>query len=74
MQLENITMHILQAFQIDLKNAKNEEVEVVVQEPIPGDWKMKKQSHNHEKVASGTAEWRIKGTSRRQNYAYIMKC
>ncbi len=48
------------SFQIDLKNAKNEEVEVVVQEPIPGDWKMKKQSHEHEKVASGTAEWKIK--------------
>ena len=48
------------SFQIDLKNAKSEEVEVVVQEPIPGDWKMKKQSHAHEKVASGTAEWKIK--------------
>ena len=48
------------SFQVDLKNAKNEEVEVVVQEPIPGDWKMKRQSHEHEKVASGTAEWKIK--------------
>lgn len=48
------------SFQIDLKNAKSEEVEVVVQEPIPGDWKMKKQSHAHEKVAAGTAEWKIK--------------
>ncbi len=48
------------SFQIDLKNAKSETVEVVVQEPIPGDWKMKKQSHEHEKVASGTAEWRVK--------------
>ena len=48
------------SFQIDLKNAKNEEVEVVVQEPIPGDWKMKKQSHAHEKVAAGTAEWKVK--------------
>ena len=48
------------SFEIKLKNAKNEEVEVVVQEPIPGDWKMKKQSHTHEKVASGTAEWKIK--------------
>jgi len=47
------------SFQIDLKNAKNEEVEVVVQEPIPGDWKMKNQSHKHEKVASGTAELEI---------------
>ncbi len=48
------------SFEIELKNAKNEEVEVVVHEPIPGDWKMKKQSHTHEKVASGTAEWKIK--------------
>jgi len=48
------------SFQIDLKNAKSEEVEVVVREPIPGDWKMKKQSHKHEKAASGTAEWKIK--------------
>ena len=48
------------SFQIDIKNAKNEEVEVVVQEPIPGDWKIKKQSHTHEKVAAGTAEWKIK--------------
>jgi len=48
------------SFQIDLKNAKSEAVEVVVQEPIPGDWKMQKQSHTHEKVASGTAEWKIK--------------
>ncbi len=48
------------SFEIELKNAKNEEVEVAVHEPIPGDWKMKKQSHTHEKVASGTAEWKIK--------------
>ena len=48
------------SFQIDLKNAKNEEVEVVVREPIPGDWKMKEQSHKHEKVAAGTAEWKVK--------------
>ncbi|MFK7816862.1 MAG: DUF4139 domain-containing protein [Gammaproteobacteria bacterium] len=48
------------SFQIDLKNAKNEEVEVVVQEPIPGDWKMKHESHQHEKVTSGTAEWKVK--------------
>ena len=47
-------------FEIELKNAKDEEVEVVVHEPIPGDWKMKKQSHTHKKVASGTAEWKVK--------------
>lgn len=48
------------SFEIELKNAKHEEIEVVVQEPIPGDWKMKRQSHAHEKVAAGTAEWKIK--------------
>ena len=48
------------SFEIVLKNAKDEEVEVVVQEPIPGDWKMRQESHAHEKVAAGTAEWRIK--------------
>jgi hypothetical protein len=48
------------SFQIDLKNAKTEAVEVVVQEPIPGDWKIKQESQQHEKVASGTAEWKIK--------------
>ena len=31
-----------------------------MREPIPGDWKMKQQSHQHEKVASGTAEWKVK--------------
>ncbi len=48
------------SFQVDLKNAKSEEVEVVVREPIPGDWQMRKESHKHVKVAAGTAEWKIK--------------
>jgi hypothetical protein len=48
------------SFEIVLKNAKSEEVEVVVHEPIPGDWKMKDESHTHAKVAAGTAEWKIK--------------
>ncbi len=48
------------SFEIVLKNAKDEEVEVIVQEPIPGDWKMKSESHKHEKVAAGTAEWKVK--------------
>jgi len=46
-------------FEIVLKNAKEEAVEVVVREPIPGDWKMISESHEHEKVAAGTAEWKI---------------
>jgi hypothetical protein len=48
------------SFEILIKNAKQEEVEVVIHEPIPGDWKMQRESHEHEKVAAGTAEWKVK--------------
>ena len=48
------------SFEIELKNAKNEDVEVAIHEPIPGDWKMQNESHPHQKVAAGTAEWKIK--------------
>ena len=47
------------AYEIELKNAKDEPVEVVVREPIPGDWKMLDSTHEHVKVAAGTAEWKI---------------
>ncbi len=48
------------SFEIELKNAKKEVVEVIVREPIPGDWEMLAESDDHRKVAAGTAEWRIK--------------
>ena len=48
------------AYEIVLKNAKKEAVTVVVREPVPGDWQMLEQSHPHEKVAAGTAEWKVK--------------
>ncbi len=48
------------SFEIVLKNAKDEEIEVMVQEPIPGDWKMKNESYSHEKVAAGMAQWKVK--------------
>lgn len=47
------------AYEIELKNAKSEPVTVTVREPVPGEWKIVKESHNHKKVASGTAEWQI---------------
>jgi hypothetical protein len=47
------------AYEIVLKNAKNEPATVVVREPVPGDWTMLEQSHKHAKVAAGTAEWKI---------------
>ncbi len=47
------------AYEIVLKNAKKEAATVVVQEPIPGDWKMLRENYTHEKAASNTAVWRI---------------
>jgi hypothetical protein len=47
------------AYEIVLRNAKKEAVQVVVREPVPGDWQMLEQTHKHAKVAAGTAEWKI---------------
>ncbi len=47
------------AFEVILKNAKKEAVTVTVQEPIPGDWKIVRESHPHEKATSNTAVWHI---------------
>lgn len=48
------------AYEIVLRNAKNEPVTVVVREPVPGDWTMLEQTQRHRKVAAGTAEWSIR--------------
>ncbi|MDO9281296.1 MAG: DUF4139 domain-containing protein [Methylotenera sp.] len=47
------------AYEIVLKNAKKERVTVTVQEPIPADWKMMKESHPSQKATSNTAVWKI---------------
>ncbi len=47
------------AYQIVVKNAKNEAVTVTVREPMPGDWTMLSESLPHTKVASGVAEWKV---------------
>lgn len=48
------------AYEIVLKNAKKEAVTVTVQEPIPGDWKLLKESQLSQKTSSNTATWHIK--------------
>jgi hypothetical protein len=48
------------AYEIKLKNAKDEDVTVKVVEPVPGDWRMLEQSHPHTKAAADTALWNIK--------------
>ena len=47
------------SFEIEVKNAKKTTVEVIVREPIPGDWDMLSESAPHTKVSSGMAEWRL---------------
>jgi len=45
------------AYQIELKNAKNEEVRVKVQEPLPGDWEILSESQPHRKETANSASW-----------------
>jgi len=47
------------AFEIVLKNAKDEAVTVKLMEPIPGDWQMQSESAPHKKEASNAAIWKI---------------
>jgi len=47
------------AFEIVLKNAKQEAVMVTVQEPIPGYWKIMSENFQHEKATANTAIWHI---------------
>ena len=59
------------SFEIELRNAKDEAVTVIVREPVPAEWRMIDESQKHTKVASGTAEWRVKvpaGGSKKLNY------
>jgi hypothetical protein len=48
------------AYEIVLRNAKQEAVTVVVREPVPGDWSMLEETQRHRKVAAGPAEWNIR--------------
>jgi len=52
--------HFESAYEIRLKNAKEEAVTVTVSEPVPGDWRMLQESHPHAKAAADTALWKIK--------------
>jgi hypothetical protein len=47
------------SYEIELKNAKNEPVTVMVREPAPGEWKILEENHPHIKMTSGTAQWQI---------------
>ena len=47
------------SFEVVLKNAKSEAVQVLVQEPIPGDWQITSTSHAHTKLAANLAQWAV---------------
>lgn len=47
------------AYEIVIKNAKNQAVTVKVVEPIPGDWSILSQSRPSTKTSSNTATWSI---------------
>jgi hypothetical protein len=47
------------AFEILLNNAKDEAVTVTVIEPVPGDWKVLGESHQHRKDAANAAVWEV---------------
>ncbi len=47
------------AYQIEIRNAKNEKVEIQVIEPMPGDWQVVSQSLQHEKENAHTAVWKV---------------
>lgn len=52
--------HIETAYQIRIRNARDEAVAVQVQEPIPGDWTMVETSVPHTQPAANLAQWQVK--------------
>lgn len=46
-------------YEIELSNAKNEDVVVKVVEPMPGNWQILEESHKHEKPAAHLAQWLV---------------
>ena len=40
------------AFEVSLRNHKNEDIKVFVEEPIPGDWEMLSKTHPYEKLSA----------------------
>jgi hypothetical protein len=47
------------AFEIEIKNAKTQDVTVTVAEQFPANWKILDESHPHEKVQAFQAEWHV---------------
>ena len=46
-------------WEISLRNHKKEAITVEVNEPMPGDWDVLRESYSHEKIQAFTAQWKI---------------
>ena len=61
---------------IVVRNAKEQPVEVILREHIPGDWEIVDESDEHEKVSSSLAEWRVSmapGEEARLEYTALVR-
>lgn len=47
------------SYELKIKNAKEEKVQVQVREPLPGDWKILRESAPHTKENAHTASWLV---------------
>ena len=47
------------AFEVSLRNHKNEDIKVLVEEPIPGDWEMLSNTHPYEKVSANLIRFNV---------------
>jgi len=46
-------------WEIKLRNHKKEDIQVLIVEPVPGDWEIVKSSHPYEKVEAHTLEYKV---------------
>ncbi len=47
------------AFEVSLRNQKNEDIKILVEEPIPGDWEMISNSHPYEKLQTNLIRFHV---------------
>jgi len=64
------------SYEIEVKNAKTDLVDVLIVEPIPGDWSITSESQPHVKSSSSTATWTVHvppGSSTKLDYTALVK-
>jgi hypothetical protein len=66
------------SYDVVVKNAKTDPVDVLVVEPIPGDWTIVQENLSHEKTSSSTASWTVHvppgGNTKLQYTAVVKVC